>query len=140
MAMTSLTPDQIAANWAQGLAGATTKITAGVNAVSVSPGQAAARQKAVYVANVNANADKWASKVAAVPVQAWQQATLTKGIPRIATGAQAAQPKFATFMGQLLPYIQRQVQSLPPRGNLQQNIARMTQFVTGMSQFSSNGS
>lgn len=138
--MTSLTPDQIAQNWAQGLAGATTKITAGVNAVTVAPGQAAARQKAAYVNGVNAQQDKWATKVAAVTVQSWQQSTVTKGIPRIATGAAAAQPKFATFMGQLLPYIQRQVQSLPPRGNLQQNIARMTQFVQGMSQFSSTGS
>jgi len=137
--MTTQTPDQIAARWAQGLASATQKITDGVNAVTVSPGQAAARQKAVYVANVNASADKWAAKVSAVSVQQWQQSTVTKGIPRIATGAAASQPKFATFMGQLLPYISRQVQGLPPRGNLQQNIARMTQFVQGMAQFSQTG-
>lgn len=137
--MTSQTPDQIAARWAQGLASATQKITDGVNAVTVSPGQAASRQKAVYIANVNANADKWAAKVAAVSVQQWQQATVTKGIPRIATGAAASQPKFATFMGQLLPYISRQVAALPPRGNLQQNIARMTAFVQGMAQFSQTG-
>jgi len=138
--MTSLTPDQIAANWAQALGAATQKITAGVNAVQVAPGQAAARQKAVYVANVNASADKWAAKVAAVPLNAWQTATVTKGIPRIATGASAAQPKMAAFMGQLLPFIARQVAALPPRGNLQQNIARMTTFVNGMATFSNTSS
>jgi len=134
--MTSQTPEQIAANWSQNLAAATQKITAGVQAVQVAPGQAAARQKAVYVANVNAQADKWASRTAAVSLQSWQASTTTKGIPRIASGATAAQPKFAAFMGQLLPFIQRQVQSLPPRGNLSQNIARMTAFVQGMATFS----
>lgn len=133
--MTSQSPDQIAARWAQGLASATQKITDGVNAVSTPPGQAAARQKAVYVANVNASADKWASKVSAVSTQQWQQATIAKGIPRIATGAAASQPKFSAFMGKLLPYITQQVNALPPRGNLQQNIARMTAFVQGMAQF-----
>lgn len=134
--MTSQTPDQIAAAWANALGAAQAKITAGINAVQVPPGQAAARQKAVYVANVNANADKWATKVAAVSLQAWQQAAINKGVQRIGTGASAAQPKFAAFMTQLLPFIQRQVQALPPRGNLQANIARMTAFVQGMATFS----
>lgn len=134
--MTSLTPDQIAADWAQKLGAATTKITAGVNAVSVAPGQAAARQKALYVQNVQARADKWAARTAAVSLQDWQQAMTTKGVQRIGSGATAAQPKFATFMGKLLPYQQNLKGSLPARGNLDQNIARMTQFVRGMSQFS----
>src|ERR1700733_11854061 len=134
--MTSLTPDQIAANWAQALGAATSKITAGVNAVQVPPGQAAARQKAVYVANVNAAADKWAAKTSAVSLQSWQAATVTKGIPRISGGATAAQPKFAAFMGQLLPFIQRSVAALPPRGNLDQNIARSAAFARSMATFS----
>ncbi len=134
--MTSLTPDQIAQDWANKLGAATTKITAGVNAVTVPPGQAAARQKDVYVANVNAAAGKWAARTAAVTLPAWQAATIAKGIPRIASGATAAQPKFATFMGQLLPFIGRTVASLPPRGNLDANVARMTAFVRGMAQFS----
>jgi|SRR5579859_1378905 len=137
--MATQSPDQIAARWAQGLASATQKITDGVNAVTVAPGMAASRQKAVYVANVNANADKWAQNVQGVSLQAWQAATINKGVQRIATGAAASQPKFATFMGKLLPYIDRQVAALPPRGNLQQNIARMTAFVQGMAQFSQNG-
>ena len=134
--MTALTADQIAQKWANNLGAATTSIQAGVNAVTVAPGQAAARQKAVWVANVNAAQDKWAARVAAVPLPVWQQDMITKGIPRIATGATAAQPKFSMFMGKLLPYINSAKAQLPPRGNLQQNIARMTQFVNSMAQFS----
>lgn len=133
--MTSLTPDQIAASWAQALGAATTKITAGVNAVQVSPGAAAARNKQAYIANVTANVDKWASRSAAVTVEQWRTATTTKGIPRIASGAQAAQSKFSAFMQQLLPYVARQVASLPPRGNLDANIARSAAFARGMAQF-----
>lgn len=132
------TPDQIAARWAQGLAGASQKIADGVDAVRVAPGQAAARQKSVYVANVQASADKWAANVASVTLPSWQDAMKTKGVPRIAQGATAAQPKFGAFMNQLLPHIERTRSALPARGTLDQNIARMTTFVRGMSTFKYN--
>src|SRR5439155_1145196 len=95
-----------AARWAQGLAGAGAKIEEGIRAVTVAPGQAAARQKAAYVANVSASADKWAKNVAGVSIGDWQAAAITKGIPRIAGGAQAAQPAFEQFLNRLLPAIQ----------------------------------
>jgi hypothetical protein len=60
---------------------------------------------------------------------------VTKGAPRVASGAQAAQPKMAAFMGQLLPYIESARTSLPARGTLDQNIARMTAFTMAMSKF-----
>lgn len=132
------TPDQIAAKWAQNLGGATQRITDGVNSVTVAPGQAAARQKAVYLANVTANVDKWATNTAKVPLSDWQQAMVNKGVQRIATGATAAQPQFQQFMTQLLPAIDQAKSTLPARGNLQQNIQRMTQFVTAMSKFRYN--
>lgn len=132
------TPDQIAARWAQGLGSASQKIADGVDSVRVAPGQAAARQKAVYLANVQASADKWASNVASVPLSAWQDAMKTKGVPRIAQGAQAAQPKFTAFMGQLLPHIERTRSALPARGNLDANINRMVAFTRGMSGFKYN--
>jgi len=133
--MATPTPEQAAAAWAQRLAGATDRIQQGVQSVTTSPGQAAARQKAAYTQNVAAAADKWAARVAAVPTSEWQQAVIEKGIPRIAAGAQAAQPKMAAFMGQLLPHINSTVSSLPARGGLDANINRMTQFVRGMAKF-----
>lgn len=133
--MAAMSPDQIAAHWAQQLGSSTAKITAGVQAVSVAPGQAAARQKAVWLQNTTAKADKWAANTAAVSLQTWQQDFINKGIPRIASGATASQAKFAAFMGKLIPYIQSGQRSLPARGNLDQNIARMTAWVRYMSQF-----
>lgn len=133
--MTALTADQIASKWASNLSSATQNIQAGVQSVQVAPGQAAARQKTVYVQNVQAAADKWARNVASVTLSDWQTAMVSKGIPRIASGAQAAQPKFVSFMNQLLPYIQQGQRALPARGNLDANIARMTAWVRHMSQF-----
>lgn len=133
--MTAMSPDQIAAKWAQNLQAAGPSITAGVQAVTVAPGQAAARQKQVWTQNTTAAADKWARNTAAVPLETWKADMLNKGVARIGQGAQAAQPKMVSFMSKLLPYQQTLKQQLPPRGNLQQNLARMTQFVQGMAQF-----
>lgn len=134
--MANQSPDQIAAQWASRLGQSTQKITDGVNSVTVAPGQAAARQKAVWAQNVVAAQDKWAKNTAAVTLNDWQTAMTEKGVQRIATGASAAQPKFAAFMGQLLPHIDRVKSTLPARGNLDQNITRMVNFARGMSTFS----
>jgi len=130
------TPDQAAAAWAAGLANAGQKITDGVNSVTTAPGQLAARQSAVYTANVAAAAGKWAKNVAAVPLATWQANMITKGVPRIASGASAAQPKFSAFMGKLLPFIASNKAQLPPRGTFDQNIARMTAWARAMHGFS----
>lgn len=132
-------PQAIAQKWAQNLAGSTTSITDGVNSVTVAPGMAAARQVTVWAQNTAAAQQKWAARTAAVSLQSWQQSMTTKGIPRIGQGATAAEPKMAAVMTKLMPYIASQKAALPPRGNLQQNIARMTAFVTGMSKFSMTG-
>ena len=57
--------------------------------------------------------------MAAVTTAQWQQAFITKGVPRVATGAQAAQSTFATTLGKIIEAEKSIVPSLPPRGNLQ---------------------
>lgn len=133
--MSSLTPDQIAQKWATNLAGATETIKAGIQAVSVAPGQAAARQAQAYIQGVQAAQQKWQRNVSAVSLTEWQQATIDKGVNRIATGAQAAQPKMQSFLVKLLPYQQNLKGSLPARGGLEANIARMDAWVRGMAKF-----
>src|SRR5581483_3270005 len=99
------------------------------------PGAAAARQKNVWAQNVAASQDKWARRVAAVTVTDWQEAAISKGVPRIGAGAQAAIPKMQAFLQQFLPFQESIVNSLPPRGDLNANVNRMVQMVTKTAQF-----
>lgn len=136
----ALTPDQIASKWSTNLAGATESIKNGVNAVTVAPGVAAARQADVWAANVAASKDKYKRNVAGVSLQSWQNSMLTKGVERIASGAAAAQPKFSAFVNQLLPHIAQVKATLPARGGLEANIARSAAFQRGMAKFTNTSS
>ncbi len=121
-------PTTISAAWARNLGAATQKITAGVQSVTVAPTQIAAQRADAYLQGVQASVQsgKYQAGLQRVTLADWQQSMVQKGIPRIASGATAAQPKMEAFLTSFLPYVeagQRQLQSMP-RGTLQDNINR----------------
>lgn len=128
-------PNAAAQRWSQNLGASTQKIRDGINAVTEAPGAAAARQQQAYLAGVTRSADKWKTNVQAVSLQDWKDAAAGKGVDRIASGATAAQPKFANFMTQFLPHVEQVRSTLPPRGDLEANIARATQQIRGTAKF-----
>lgn len=130
-------PSAVANKWATRLSGATQAIIDGVNAVQTAPGQKAAAQVDVWLAKITASRDKWVRNVSAVTLAQWQTAMTTKGVQRIATGAQAAIPKMTAFMAQWLPYEQAGVQALAstPRGTIDQNIQRAITMMRYNAQF-----
>lgn len=134
MGVTNVDPATLAQMWAQNLAGATTRMQAGAQAVTTSPGQAAAAQQAMWLQNVTAAANLWAQKVSQVTTQQWQQAYINKGIPRVATGAQAAQQSFASVLSKIIANEKTIVAGLPARGGLDANIARSAAFARAMAQ------
>lgn len=121
-----------AQRWQQNLGGSGARWAAGVNAVTVAPGQLAARAKALWLQNTTAAVDRYAANSAKVTLQDWQSITVAKGQSRLATGAAAAQPKVEAAFAKLFPFIQQTVNSLPPRGDIEQNINRMAQFARQM--------
>lgn len=137
--MAKRTPEQIAADWANKLGGATQKIQDGIDSVTVAPGQAAARAKDMWVQNTQAAKDKWAANTQAVTLQEWQDAMKTKGVGRIASGAQAAQGKMASFLTDFLPHLDRVKATLPPRGDLEANILRSQAMIRGTAKFRKQG-
>lgn len=135
--MASKNPQTVAQKWSTNLAGSTTSIQAGVQAVTVAPGVTAAANVATWLAKIQQSQAKWVRNVSAVTLGEWQQAMITKGIPRISTGATAAEPKMAAFFTQFLPYLdagKSQIASMP-KTSLAQSIAKAAAQITYNSQF-----
>lgn len=135
--MARKSPDQVAQKWAQKMGAASADYKAGVMAVQTPPGVRAAQQANVAAANYQEaiSSGRWAKNVAAVSLTDWQQAAGDKGAGRLASGAQAAQGKFQSRMAALLPGIYQvadQVRQMP-KGTLEENIARATAQMRGVS-------
>ena len=126
------TAAQAAANWGTGFAGASTKYTQGIAAVTVAPGQLAAAQKNAYLANVQASANIWAAKVAAVDLASWKNSASTTGAQRLGSGATKGQPKYQAFANAFIPQLSSVVNSLPARGTFDQNMSRFTAYAQAL--------
>lgn len=137
------TAQQVAQKWSQNLGAATNQMQAGVRGVTTSPTALAAANSQGYVAGVqrSVNEGKWQRKLQAVSLSQWQNAYVTKGIPRVQQAATQDQPKVQAAFGPLLDYVYNardQINSTMPRGTLSQNIARATAMMQAMSGYNSN--
>lgn len=133
MAMPS--PADAATKWAQNLGAAQTRYTDGVKSVTTAPNALAAAAADRYLSGVQQSMPKYVANNQAVTLQSWIAATTGKGAQRLASGATAAQPKMAQVFTSLFPYISQVQSSLPPRGDLEQNIARSAAFQRGMARY-----
>lgn len=129
-----------AAKWQQGFGAAGASWAAGIEAVTVAPGQLAAAAMPRYLSGVQANANKWAANSAAVTLATWKQQSINKGQARLATGAQTGMAKYQAKIGPVLDAMKSIVPSLPPRGTVEQNIQRSSQFQLAMHQAFNKGS
>lgn len=135
----SVSPQDYASRWSQGLQTSGTKITQGVNAVQVAPSVNAIKNKVKMLTNFQAsvNDGTWERNTAKIDLPTWRQAMLTKGVPRIAQGAINAENKMAAFASQLIPFeqsLQSTVQAMPST-TLEENIARSGAWIRGMAKF-----
>jgi len=134
--MARVTAAQFAQKWATNLQAATQYIQAGVQRVTTAPGQKAAAQAQVMLANLTAavTSGMWARRVGSVSLQDWQNAVVSKGLPRISSGAAAATAKMTQVGTDLLAAVDQAVAVVnqTPRGNLQTNIQRSVTFQTEM--------
>lgn len=134
------TAAQVAQKWGQNLGNATQQMTNGARGVTVSPTQLAAANPNGYLQGVQqaVNSGKWASALQNVSLSQWQNAYISKGIPRVQQAAATDQPNVQAAFSNLLPYIYQardQINSSMPRGTLQQNIQRSTAMITAMSNY-----
>lgn len=134
------TSAQATAKWVQNLSASTDRMTAGAQAVTKAPGLAAAAAADKWLARVTAAKQKFATNVAAVSLQSWQNSYINVGIPRVAQGAQAKQNKVTAFMDQFLPYLQRGVATIDamPSNTLEDGIARASAMIRYNAKFTRN--
>lgn len=125
-------PTAAAQKWATGLSGARQTYIDGINNTMTAPGQLAAAAADRWQANTIAAAPRYKANVAAVTIDQWKSAAINKGADRLSSGATQAQPKVEVVFGKLFPAIKGVVGSLPPRGNIDQNIARSGAFAKAM--------
>lgn len=125
------TADQASAKWLQNLQASTARMTSGAQNVSVAPGQQAAKAVEKWATNTLAAKQKFATNVAGVSLQAWQNAYINIGVPRVSSGAQAKVGKVTNFMNQFLPFLQTGVAKIDamPSTTLEDGIARATAMI-----------
>lgn len=121
-----------ATRWQSGFSAAGPRWAAGIQSVTTAPGVAAAAAADRYLAGVNSNVQKYATRSAAVTLQQWKDTSITKGQSRLASGAQAGMSKFQAGIQRVLDAEKSIIPGLPPRGTVAQNIARSSAFQQAM--------
>lgn len=134
--MAKVNAQQFAEKWSRRMKGATEDIRQGVEKVSESPGQAAARQAQLMLQKLTEaiTSGKWASAVASMGLQDWKDSMTRKGLARIAAGVDQAQPHVAQMAQKLLADVDAAVGVVnqTPRGDLETNINRAATFAREM--------
>lgn len=135
--MAKSTPEQATQKWVQRIGVAGDAMKQGVMSVTVAPGAQAAKQKAAWLAKLQASQDKWASRVASVSLADWQNSMVNIGIPRVASGAQQKQGKYTAFAQEFFPFLDQVTASTRamPKVTLQDSINRVTNQITKTAQF-----
>lgn len=113
----------------------------GINAVSESPGAAAARQKDKWLAQLQASANKWAANVGSVSLDYWKSQMNGIGLQRVGQGATAKKAKMAKHMASWLPHMDALQQKLAsmPSVTYEQRKARAIAAMDHGHSFNSNG-
>lgn len=135
--MARVTPDEYAEKWSRRLKSSTQDIRKGIDRVGVAPGIKAAQAKELMRLKLLQALDDgtWETMVKGVTLDDWKKAAGGKGVDRIAAGVDSAAPAQSAMATRLLAAVDASVADAnkTPRGTLQDNITRMTTFVTSMS-------
>lgn len=132
-------PNEAAAKWSRNLKAAKPSIIAGVNAVTSSPMEKAAQKADQYVAGVQAAAEsgKWQAGLRSRSLGDWKTSMTGKGMQRLESGVQAAEPKVLAFQSEFLPFVaqvQQAVNAMPDNTEsdrdqkMLENARRLRQF------------
>lgn len=137
--MKNLSAADVAAKWNTRANAASQDWVNGINATTTAPGPAAAAQADVWANNTVAAKAKFVAALGSQTLAQWQSMATAKGASRYGPGITAGQAKYQAKIGKILAVEKSIVSSLPPRGNVSQNIQRSVAFQTAMNQAAEQG-
>jgi hypothetical protein len=127
------TAQQAAANWAASAGRAQTAYQQGVEGYNGDWAGATTSQQTAMLQGVQqaVTSGLWAARINAVGTNGWKQATVSK-LANYGTGFTAGASKQAAAIQKIISAEQNIVPSLPPRGDFNANLNRMTSFAQQM--------
>lgn len=140
---TTISPDQFATNWANGMKNNVGKMRDSIGRVTESPMEKAA-EKAVVAAQralEAAQSGKTANALRKVTLADWKQKTQAKITERLAGGVDAAKSKMTQFGQWLIPTVNAGMQQVNamPNTTFQERLQKMTAWATYMHENSYKG-
>lgn len=137
--MAKLSPEEAHQKWVNRLTNAIPDVKKGIDRVTESPTEAAAKSVDKWFAGLQKarSTGKYERGLRGVSLEEWKSKARDVGADRIGTGAVAAHDKQVNFYGKLFPYqdsLQRRVKAMP-NTSLQDNIQRAVAWIQGMSEF-----
>jgi len=134
-----ITPEEYAEKHARNLKASIEDIRRGLTRVTESPTAKAADQQEKMLARLSeaVRSGKWAAGLRRVSLEEWKEKTITKGLPRIAAGIDAAHGKQVDFATALFAHENRLLGEIArlPDLTLEDSISRATAWIRGMSTF-----
>ena len=133
------TAQQGSQNWAGSGGRAATAYSEGVQGYTGDWAGATTRQQAVMVNNWTQaiSSGRWASGVNNTGTSGWKSATVAK-VTNYSTGFQAGAAKQAVAMGKIMNFLGSAVPALPPRGDINANLARSNALALALHQQKGN--
>lgn len=124
---------QAASNWSSAGARATPNYVAGVQNTTKDQAALAVAQQATLLANFTqaVQSGRWAAGVQRRGTGYWKSQTEAKSA-NYATGYTAGSNNYASAAQKFMPAIQNIVGSLPPRGDIMQNLQRVQALALGL--------
>lgn len=132
--MAKLSPNQLAAKWAAAMGRSEKAIQDGVDAVTVNPAEQAIAQKDTMLANYtdSVQSGRWENSMRKVRLPDWKAAMKEKGAKNAVAGAKMGQLKVERAEAEIAPIRDSIVNSLPPRGTIEQNLERAREMAMRM--------
>lgn len=131
------TPVKATDKWKTGVTNAGTSWLAGMDAITDNPMTKAADKKDVWLARIQAAAEKWERNLRAVNFTQWKSQIKAMGSANYTAGVKKGEPKYLAFATKFFPYLESGIRTIQgmPNSTLQERINRAITMMQYLAQY-----